>query len=88
VLLLLAQPEPLRDPRLIRPLRDTVLDSLTVEPTPGTDPEATVSTRADALLAVLTPQGGVDPLPRDLFSPAEASLHREWLARLGEHGRP
>jgi len=88
VLLLLAQPEPLRDPRLIRPLRDTVLDSLTVEPTPGTDPEATVSTRADALLAVLTPQSGVDPLPRDLFSPAEASLLREWLARLGEHGRP
>jgi len=88
VLLLLAQPEPLRDPRLIRPLRDTVLDSLTVEPTPGTDPEATVSARADALLAVLTPQSGVDPLPRDLFSPAEASLLREWLARLGEHGRP
>jgi AcrR family transcriptional regulator len=84
VLLLLAQPEPQRDPRLIRPLRDTVLDSLTVEPAPAADPDAIVSERADALLAVLTPQGGVDPLARDLFSPAEASLLREWLAKLGD----
>ncbi|MDJ0393658.1 TetR/AcrR family transcriptional regulator [Rhodococcus sp. G-MC3] len=88
VLLLLAQPEPQRDPRLIRPLRDTVLDSLTLEPTPATDPDAIVSERADALLAVLTPQGGVDPLTRNLFSPAEASLLREWLARLGDRGHP
>jgi len=88
VLLLLAQPESLRHPRLIKPLRDTVLDSLTIEPAPGTDPEAITSARADALLAVLTPHSGHDPLTRELFSPAEASLLREWLARLGTHEHP
>lgn len=88
VLLLLAQPEPQRDPRLIRPLRDMVLDSLTVEPTPLTDADAIVSARADALLAVLTSQGGVDPLTRNQFSPGEASLLREWLTRLGDRSNP
>ena len=58
VLLLLAQPEALRDARLIKPLRDTVLDSLTIEPTPGTDPEAITSARSAALLAVLSPRPG------------------------------
>jgi len=87
VLLLLAQPESQRDPQLIRPLRDTVLDSLTVGPAPDTDPDATVSARADALLAVVSPQQGVDPLAQDLFSPAEANLLREWLAKLGESAR-
>lgn len=86
VLLLLAQPESRRDPRLIKPLRDTVLDSLTIEPTPGTDPQAITYARADALLAVLSPQSGVDPLTRDLFSPAEADLLREWLTRLVNAG--
>ncbi|MBU3064884.1 TetR/AcrR family transcriptional regulator [Nocardia sp. NEAU-G5] len=88
VLLLLAQPESLRDPQLIKPLRDAVLDSVTTEPTPGNDPEVITSARADALLAVLSPQGGADPLTRELFSPAEAGLLREWLTRLGERGRP
>lgn len=88
VLLLLSQPEALRDPRLITPLRDMVLDSVTIAPTPGEDARAIRSTRADALLAVVSPQGGVDPLTPDAFSPAEASLLREWLTRLGEVGRP
>jgi hypothetical protein len=64
-----------------------VLDSLTIEPAPDTGPEAITSARADTLLAVLSPQSGVDPLTRDLFSPAEAALLREWLARLGARGR-
>lgn len=84
VLLLLAQPESLRDPRFIKPLRDTVLDSLTVEPTPGMDLQAITSARADALLAVLSPQSGVHPPMGDRFTPAEATLLREWLARLVE----
>ena len=84
VLQLLAQPEALRDPQLIKPLRDAVLDSLTIEATPGTNLEATTSARANALLAVVAPNSGTDPLTQDLFTPAEADLLREWLAKLGE----
>jgi AcrR family transcriptional regulator len=88
VLLLLSQPETVRDARLIRPLRDMVLDSLTTEPTSGADPETVTSVRAEALLAVLSPQGGDDPLTNRQFSPAEADLLREWLARLVERKHP
>jgi AcrR family transcriptional regulator len=82
VLLLLAQPESQRDPRSIRPLRDTVLDSVTIESAHGTDPTVITSARADALLAALSLHGGIEPLARDLFSAAEASLLREWLTKL------
>ncbi|ABS03702.1 transcriptional regulator, TetR family [Kineococcus radiotolerans SRS30216 = ATCC BAA-149] len=86
VLLLLAQPEPQRDPGLIRPLRDMVLDALTTAPTPDADLEASTCARAAALLAVVSPQGGLDPLTSGRFSPAEAGLLREWLSKLVDHG--
>jgi AcrR family transcriptional regulator len=83
VLLLLAQPETQRDPRLIRPLRDMVLDSLTTEPTTGADTQTIIAERALALLAVVAPDDQADPLLHAEFSPAEASLLREWLDKLG-----
>jgi len=83
VLLLLAQPETQRDPRLIRPLRDTVLDSLTTEPTTGADAESVIAARAQALLAVVAPDDQGDRLLPADFSPAEATLLREWLTKLG-----
>jgi AcrR family transcriptional regulator len=86
VLLLLSQAEPARDARLIRPLRDIVLDSLIIAPPASVGSASIAATRANALLAVIDPQNGVDPVARDLFTPTEAALLREWLTKLGEAG--
>lgn len=84
VLFLLAQPEHTRDARLIRPLRDIVLDALTEQSTP----RAPITDRAQALLGIITPTGTADPVTDAGFSVFEAGLLREWLTRLGEAYRP
>ncbi|MBR7825964.1 TetR/AcrR family transcriptional regulator [Actinospica sp. MGRD01-02] len=83
VLLLLALPEQARHAGLIRPLRDIVLDAVT-ERTASRDDRSPIADRAQALLGIITPAGGTDPVTDAGFSVFEAGLLREWLARLEE----
>lgn len=87
VLLLLAMPEHARHAHLIRPLRDIVLDAVTEQPN-GANGPSPVADRAQSLLGIITPTDNADPMADAGFSPSEAALLREWLARLTDAHRP
>lgn len=84
VLLLLAQPEPARDAAVIRPLRDIVLDAVTVRGASRAAGRSPVAERAESLLGIVTNAGDSDPVTAAGFSVFEAGLLREWLGRLAQ----
>lgn len=84
VLLLLAQPAQERRIEHIRPLRDIVLTAVTDSPAASGSSASPTAERAQALLGIITPTDNTDPARQAGFSTAEASLLREWLARLGD----
>lgn len=86
VLLLLAQPEQARRAEVIRPLRDIVLDAVTEPRASRAADRSPIADRAQSLLGIITPAGGVDPVTDAGFSVSEAGLLREWLVRLDESG--
>jgi AcrR family transcriptional regulator len=65
-----------RDPEISPRMRDTLIDSLTTDPPPATDPG--LASRALALDAALTATDGA-ALP---LRPAETALLRDWLHQL------
>ncbi|MEU8176358.1 TetR/AcrR family transcriptional regulator [Microbispora hainanensis] len=65
-----------RDPEISTRMRDTLIDSLTTDPPPATDPG--LASRALALDAALTAADGA-PLP---LRPTETALLRDWLHQL------
>ena len=73
---LIGAPDDDRDPQVSARARDILVDSLTTDPPPATDPG--LAPRALALDAALTaPDGPAHPL-----TPSETALLRDWLQRL------
>jgi hypothetical protein len=73
---LIGAPAEDRDPEISPRMRDTLIDSLTTDPPPATDPG--LASRALALDAALTATDGA-ALP---LRPAETALLRDWLHQL------
>ena len=73
---LIGAPAEDRDPEISARMRDTLIDSLTTDPPPATDPG--IASRALALDAALSAaDGGILPL-----RPTETALLRDWLHQL------
>ncbi len=80
---LIGAPAEDRDPEISARARDALIDSLTTDPPPATDPG--LASRALALDAALTAANEAD-LP---LRPPETALLRDWLHRLARaEGRP
>jgi hypothetical protein len=73
---LIGAPAEDRDPEISARMRDTLIDSLTTDPPPATDPG--LASRALALDAALTAADGAT-LP---LRPTETALLRDWLHQL------
>jgi hypothetical protein len=72
---LIGTPAEDRDPEISARMRDTLIDSLTTDPPPATDPG--LASRALALDAALAADGATLPL-----RPTETALLRDWLHQL------